>query len=265
MDKLEDLYNYIKNFGKVAVAYSGGVDSAFLLKVCVEALGAKNVIALTANASASPQREIDESGALCQQLGVLQIKFDFDQMSVYGFCDNLVDRCYICKKALFMAMKTIAKTKGIDVIVEGSNLDDNADFRPGHRAIAELDIKSPLRENELSKAEIRLYSRDLELKTWSKPSMACLATRFEYGEKISLEKLKMVDKAETLLVDLGFSQVRVRVHKNIARIEVLPNEMEKLLLVADKINTQLKALGFDYVTVDLQGYKQGSMNINIGE
>lgn len=264
MDKLENLYSYLKNLGKVAVAYSGGVDSAFLLKACVMALGCDNVIALTANASASPMREIDESSALCENLGVTQIKFDFDQMSVYGFCDNLVDRCYTCKKALFMAMKTIAKAKGFEYVAEGSNLDDDFDYRPGHLAIAQLDIKSPLRDNQLSKAEIRLYSRDLGLKTWSKPSMACLATRFEYGEKITLEKLQMIDKAENELVDLGFSQVRVRVHGNIARIEILKDEMNKILPLSDKIDKDFKALGFDYVSVDLAGYKQGSMNINIG-
>lgn len=263
MDNLEKLYSYIKSLGKVAVAFSGGVDSTFLLKACVNAVGAENVVAITALASASPSREISCASKYANAFGVKHIAFDFDQMQVEGFCQNPADRCYFCKKALFIKMIELAKENGFIHILEGSNLDDNLDYRPGHRAIDELGIKSPLRQAEFCKADIRKCCKQMGLEVWSKPALACLATRFVYGEPITLEKLKMVDEAENFLNSLGFVQVRVRVHQNIARIEILQNELEKLLPFAKQINEKLSAIGFDYVTVDLAGYSQGSMNINI--
>lgn len=261
--KKEALTNYICNYKKIAVAFSGGVDSTLLLKICIDTLGKDNVLAITANATASPSREISEAGDFCNNNGIKNIAFSFNQLDVDGFCNNPVDRCYICKKALFIKMKEIAKEKGFEHIAEGSNLDDNNDYRPGHRAIEELGILSPLREAELTKIEIRMLSKELNLKTFSKPSMACLATRFVYGDTITKEKLKMVDMAENILADLGFKQSRVRIHQNIARIEILPDDIEKILTVRDRVNDELSKLGFDYITLDLSGYKQGSMNINI--
>lgn len=175
---------------------------------------------------------------------------------------NSKNRCYICKRGLFEKILQIAADNKISYVVEGSNMDDNGDFRPGMKAIAELEIKSPLRHVELYKNEIRTLSREMNLPTWDKPSYACLASRFVYGESISAEKLAMVDKAEQFLIDKGFKQIRVRIHGNIARIEILPDAFDKFLEknFRDEVATKFKEYGFSYVTLDLQGYRSGSMN-----
>lgn len=259
VDKIEHLKDYFKNLEKVIVAFSSGVDSAFLLKVAHDALG-DNVIAVTAKACTFPERELTEAAEFCRRENIRHIIFDFDVFNVGGFEDNPHDRCYLCKKELFLEIKNIAQENGFNNIVEGSNLDDDGDYRPGTRAVKELGIKSPLKELGFTKDDIRKYSKKLGLPTAEKPSFACLASRFVYGEKITREKLKMVNNAEQFLLDLGFRQVRVRIHSDIARIEVLPDETEKITDNRIMIARKLKEFGFAYVTLDLLGYRTGSMN-----
>ena len=259
--KRKKLDEILKDLGSVAVAFSSGVDSTFLLKAAHDVLG-DNAVALTLNTVSFPEREMKESEVFCKKEGIKQIMIEADAFSIPGFADNPPDRCYICKRALFSKMKETAAAMGITCVAEGSNLDDMGDYRPGMKAIAELGILSPLREAGMTKADIRALSKELELSTWDKPSFACLATRFVYGERITEEKLNMVEKAEQLLMNLGFGQFRVRIHGMIARIEIRPSEFEKLLSpdAASSINAEFRKLGFEYVTLDLGGYVMGSMN-----
>lgn len=263
MDKLHKKYdtlkNYLKSLKSVAVAFSSGVDSTFLLKTAHDVLG-DNVIAVTAQACSFPKREIDEASAFCKKENISHIIFEFNELDVDGFCNNPVNRCYLCKKALFTKITEIAKENSIENIIEGSNTDDEGDYRPGLQAVKELNVKSPLRFAGLSKAEIRILSKEEGLSTWDKQSFACLSSRFVYGETITREKLIMVGKAEQLLLDLDFKQVRVRVHNNVARIEVYPNEFERLIQNREQIVSMFKKFGFSYVTMDLTGYRTGSMN-----
>ena len=260
-EKKQKLENYLRELGSLAVAFSSGVDSTFLLKVAKDVLGDK-AIAVTAKSCSFPGRELDEATAFCEKEGIRQIVIESEELDIDGFRQNPKNRCYICKRELFTKIIRTAQENGIEYVAEGSNMDDNGDYRPGLIAVAELGVKSPLRYAELTKEEIRELSKEMGLPTWDKPSFACLASRFVYGETISEEKLHMVDQAEQLLLDLGFRQMRVRIHGNIARIEVLPEEIGKLTEepIRTKVYTTLKALGFAYVTMDLSGYRTGSMN-----
>ena len=260
-EKFEKLKNYLSSLESVVVAFSSGVDSTFLLKTAHDVLGDK-VIAVTAESCSFPKRELNEAKLFCQKEGIKHIVVESEELEIDGFCKNPVNRCYLCKKELFEKITEIAKENNIKNIVEGSNIDDNGDYRPGLQAVSELNIKSPLRYAELNKNEIRELSKKLELNTWDKQSFACLSSRFVYGEEITKEKLYMVDKAEQLLLDLGFHQLRVRIHGTIARIEVLPDEFPKLIEEKNrlKIVTEFEKYGFTYISMDLKGYRTGSMN-----
>ena len=260
-EKYEHLKEYLKELGSVAVAFSSGVDSTFLLKVAHDVLGDK-AIAITASSNLFPRRELKESSAFCKSENIRQVIFNVDELAIDGFRDNPKNRCYLCKHTIFTKIKEIAAKNNLACVAEGSNMDDNGDYRPGLQAIAELGIKSPLRHVELYKQEIRDLSKELGLPTWDKPSFACLASRFVYGETISEDKLNMVDSAEELLRSKGFKQFRVRIHDMIARIEILPSDFDKIMQTAirEEIVSKFKEYGFKYVSLDLQGYRTGSMN-----
>jgi uncharacterized protein len=259
--KLDKLKQYLSELESVAIAFSSGVDSTFLLKVAHEVLGDK-VIAVTASSCSFPKRELEEAKAFCEQESIRHFICESEELEIEGFSHNPKNRCYLCKKELFEKIGEIAVQNNIKFIAEGSNLDDNGDYRPGLQAVAELGVKSPLRFAELTKQDIRELSKEMDLPTWSKQSFACLSSRFVYGETITKEKLSMIDQAEQLLLDLGFHQVRVRIHGMIARIEVIQEELERILQeeIRNKIITSFEKLGFTYVTMDLKGYQTGSMN-----
>ncbi len=259
--KLNDLKKYIADLNSLAVGFSGGVDSSFLLAVAHEVLNDR-AIAVTAVDASIPERELEEAKAFCKERGIRHILCEVDPLSIDEYRNNTPDRCYFCKKGVFSNIRKIAEENGIECVAEGSNTDDMGDYRPGLRAVSELSVKSPLREAGLSKAEIRMLSKEMGLPTWSKPACACLASRFVYGEEITEEKLHMIDSAEQFLIEHGFFEERVRMHGNIARIEVPPADIARIAAedIRDAIYERFKSLGFMYVTLDLKGYRTGSMN-----
>ena len=262
--RLEGLKSHLALLDKVAVAFSGGVDSTFLLAVAHEVLG-DNVLALTLSGRVVPARDIERTRNFCKERNIEQVVVSFDELTIPFFSANPADRCYHCKKALFTQMLQAAEQRGITVLVDGSNKDDEGDYRPGMRALAELGIGSPLREAGLTKAQIRELSRAMGLPTWSMPSAACLASRFAYGEVITAEKLRRVEQAEAFLHDLGFGQLRVRVHGQegtLARLEVPVGDIARLATepLRAQVVSRLHELGYSYVSLDLQGFRSGAMN-----
>lgn len=263
--KYEALLASLKALGSAAVAFSAGVDSAFLLDSAILALGTENVLAVTVSAPSVPAKEVEEAAAFCEQRGIRHMILSFDQFTIPGFENNPPDRCYLCKKALFTGI--LAASAGCAAVLEGSNADDRKAYRPGMRAITELGVKSPLLEAGLTKAEIRSLSAERSLPTASKPSLSCLATRFPYGETLTKEKLLAVGQGEALLFSLGFSQARVRVHGDVARIEVPAAELDRFSdpVLRSSVVTTLKGFGFLYVTLDLVGFRSGSMDEGLSD
>ncbi|MDR3172421.1 MAG: ATP-dependent sacrificial sulfur transferase LarE [Treponema sp.] len=259
-EKYQRLLDSIAAQGSVAVAFSGGVDSSFLCYAAVAALGTK-AIAVTVVSPMLPQRELDCAAALAQQVGIEQVLVQEGELDD-EVAANPKERCYFCKKIEFGNILEAAKARGIHTVLDGSNMDDLGDYRPGLKALEELHILSPLREAGLTKAEIRELSRRFELPTWDKPAFACLASRIPYGERIDRTKLARIEKAEDALRALGFRQFRVRSHDTIARIEVAPEERRRFFdeQLLDKVSCSLKSFGFVYVAFELEGYVMGSMN-----
>lgn len=259
--KLKQLRERLRVIGSAVVAFSSGVDSTFLLHVAHEELG-ERVVAATIRSHTFPKRELDEAAAFCRAEGVRHAVIASDELNIPGFAENPPDRCYHCKRELFSKLLAFAHENGLAAVLEGSNLDDDGDYRPGRRAIRELGIVSPLHEVGLTKAEIRVLSREMGLPTSEKPSFACLASRFPYGERITAAALERVERAEQWLLDagLGLKQLRVRSHGDLARIEVPSDAIPRLAARAAEIDAAFKELGFAYVALDLRGYRTGSMN-----
>ena len=260
IDKLKKLNSILKDLKSVVIAYSGGLDSTFLLKTALDALGKKNVLAVTARSETYPASEYREAVNIAKSIGAKQLTIDTEELKIKNFRSNPVNRCYYCKKELFEKLDDIKNKNKMAHVLDGTNYDDLKDVRYGRKAAAELDVKSPLLEAKLTKADIRKFSKRLKLPTWDKPAFACLASRIPFNSVITGTDLKRIDKAETYLRQLGFKQFRVRAHESIARIEVLVSELTKAIKLRDSITAKLKQLGFTYVTLDLRGYRTGSMH-----
>ena len=283
--KLESFRASLRDIGSAAVAFSSGVDSTFLLRVAHQELGDR-VMAVTIRSRTFPRREFDDAAAFCHAEGVRHEVIDINELDIPGFAENAPDRCYHCKKAIFGKIIAFAQANGLVAVLEGSNIDDDGDYRPGMRALREFGrdearpsrvyVASPLHDVGLTKAEIRALSKEMGLPTAEKPSFACLASRFPYGERITAAGLERVERAEQWLLDAGFGrdearpsrhimQLRVRSHGDLARIEVPSEAIARLAAHADEISAAFKRFGFAYTTLDLQGYRTGSLNENLDD
>jgi uncharacterized protein len=265
-EKFDKLKENLRAMGSLAVAFSGGVDSTFLVKTAYDVLGDR-AVAVTARSSTYPEREFREAQKFAEKLGVRHVVIDSEELDIKGYADNPVNRCYYCKHELFEKVRGTAKECGVEYVADGSNQDDLGDYRPGMKAAEELKVVSPLKAVGMTKDDIRLLSKELGLPTWNKPAFACLASRFPYGQKITREKLQMVDRAEQFLLDHGFRQVRVRHLGDLARIEVGADERERFFSgeFMDRVYDEFRKIGFIYVALDLRGYRTGSMNEVIGK
>jgi len=257
--KLKQLRQILHALKSCGIAYSGGVDSTFLSKVAYDVLG-ENAVAVTATSSTFPKRELDDAKSFAQSIGIPHIIIQSEELDIKRFSDNPPNRCYYCKKELFRKIQQVTRNHHLNVVLDGSNADDQGDYRPGERALRELHIRSPLKEAGLTKQEIRTLSKSMKLSSSNKPAFACLASRFPYNVKITKERLEQVEAAEKYLFSLGIRQCRVRYHEHIARIEVGADELAAILTYASKIIKRFKALGFTYITLDLEGYRTGSLN-----
>ncbi|MBU7318784.1 ATP-dependent sacrificial sulfur transferase LarE [Paenibacillus oleatilyticus] len=258
--KYAKLGEILQSMNKVVVAFSGGVDSAFLLKAALEFMGKDRVLAITADSETYPEREKLEAIALAGSLGAPHEVIHTSELDIPGYAENPTNRCYFCKNSLFDHLIPIARARGYEHVVFGAIADDLGEHRPGLQAAHERGVRAPLLEAGIKKSEIRHLSRKFGLVTWDKPSFACLSSRIPYGEAITAEKLSMIDRAEDFLIQLGFRQVRVRQHDTLARIEVPASELADVLAVAETVHAKLKEIGYAYVTMDLKGYRSGSLN-----
>jgi len=260
--KVEKLHFLLKSYGCVAVAFSAGVDSTVLLKVAKETLGTEQVMALTVQSPLVSASDVEETVTFCREEGIRHEVIQIDPLIYYDVRTNPPQRCYFCKRLIFGRMREFIGQKNIVHLLDGSNVDDDQDYRPGRQALRELGVLSPLLEAGLTKADIRAYAKELGLSVAQKPSAACLASRLPYGEVLSREKLQRIELAEKFLHAEGFSQLRVRSHADMARLELLPEDIERFIAdgTYQKAVAKLKELGFAYVTLDLEGYRMGSMN-----
>lgn len=259
-DKLSRCVEMIKLSPKAGVAFSGGVDSTFLLAIAARALGKSNVVAFIADSPSLPRVELEQARRLARDLGVELVEFSTDEMSDPRFTTNNPRRCYYCKLAIFGKLKQLALSRGLGVVLSGANADDTSDYRPGLEASDELDVQNPLMDANLGKDEIRALSREMNLPTWNKPAMACLASRIPYGQKITPELLGRIERAEEVLKTLGFAACRVRSHGDVARIEIEPAHFSRALELRERINAEIRACGYVYICLDLQGLRTGSLN-----
>lgn len=262
--KLENLKTILAGYKSAVIAFSGGVDSTFLAKVASEVYG-DSLLLITATSSTYPFYELDEAVSLAELLGIKQRTIVSEELDIPGYSNNPPDRCYYCKNELFGKIKYIADKEGYDVVFDGSNADDGKDFRPGMKAKRERGVISPLSEAGFTKDDIRFFSRQYNLPTADKQSYACLASRFPYGEKITKEKLDRLATAEFEVRKLGYTQFRIRSHENLARLEFIPAEMDKAWGERAALTNLCKKSGFSYVTIDLTGYRTGSMNEVLSE
>lgn len=260
MDKIEKLEKILKKLRSVVVAYSGGLDSTFLLKAAIDALGKENVLAVTARSETYPFSEYKEARRIAKKIGARHLTIETSELDIKNFKANPVNRCYYCKKELFEELDGIRKKYGFKYVVDGTNLDDLKDIRHGRKAAKELGVRSPLLEAGMAKADIRKFSRLRGLPTWNKPAFACLASRIPFNSRITPAALDKVARAEDSLRKLGFGQVRVRLHDNIARIEISEKDFAKAVRYNSLIVKRFKDLGFVYVALDLAGYRTGSMH-----
>jgi uncharacterized protein len=259
-EKKEKLYSILHDMGGCVVGFSGGVDSTLLFAVAAEALGDR-ALAVTATSETYPERELREAEAFARKIGGRHRVVESEELDIPGFAENPKNRCYYCKSELFSKLRKIADEEGLPYVLDGSNLDDRGDYRPGKEAACELNVRSPLDEAGFSKEDIRALSKDMDLPTWDKPSFACLSSRFPYGTTITREKVSQVGRAEESLRELGLRTLRVRHHGDMARIELGPAEFERVVNgLRDEVIRLVKSAGYAYVALDLQGYRTGSMN-----